>query len=517
MAAAEQAGPQKKLSDLPLRMPTAIEAEAPYFEILELAAARPDALASDPIMLTGDEGCDAVLYASDLFRLAARVCESLEHRVNPLTGLPGRVQCEQRVIDIMHERANPAVRTAIDPLRVAFIDIRGFNICNTVLGFQIGDQLIRTLAGIILGVIEEHNDPGAYLGHLTEDRFIMIASDEMLRRIASEVPARFNREAGHWTAGAAAAFVTSEAYKPLQIHKDDIHQNHRPTHPCGEPRALGREQRTGRVRPRPGAQGPGQSRWPAARPASARSSFGKKTLANRPTRPRRNCRRLIRASMPGACPPNPSNLRSRPPAGSFRCLSRPARSACSPWPRRSRPMAAGTAPTSSSACPPAAGSWLFDMPCPTCGMTTSFTHAANGDPIAAFAAQPAGTLLAITTAAVFFGSIHTALFGVRVGRLFRPLGGAKSIWIMIASLLLAWIYKNPYVVTTTAPPPPVPTTPRPDHAPFLCLHTIFRRLFAPHRTAHAGRCQLPENTPMPPHTPFPPTRTRTPPASHESS
>ncbi len=88
-------------------------------------------------------------------------------------------------------------------------------------------------------------------------------------------------------------------------------------------------------------------------------------------------------------------------------------------------------------------SWVitFDKPCPTCGMTTAFAHAAEGEMLASARVQPAGFLLAVGAAAAFWTLLHTAVFGSRAARLFRPLWTPR--WIAAAGgvLVLAWVYK----------------------------------------------------------------------------
>lgn len=83
----------------------------------------------------------------------------------------------------------------------------------------------------------------------------------------------------------------------------------------------------------------------------------------------------------------------------------------------------------------------FDKPCPTCGMTTSFAHAADGDLAASAGVQPAGALLAVGASAAFWTLLHAAVFGSRIARIFRPLWTTR--WILAAAALLAgaWLYK----------------------------------------------------------------------------
>src|SRR6056297_2371356 len=60
-------------------------------------------------------------------------------------------------------------------------------------------------------------------------------------------------------------------------------------------------------------------------------------------------------------------------------------------------------------------SWpaLFNAPCPTCGMTTAFSHAAGLEIPRAFVTQPMGALLAVGTSVVFWFALHSAFTGSR--------------------------------------------------------------------------------------------------------
>ncbi|MCA9261274.1 MAG: DUF2752 domain-containing protein [Planctomycetales bacterium] len=48
----------------------------------------------------------------------------------------------------------------------------------------------------------------------------------------------------------------------------------------------------------------------------------------------------------------------------------------------------------------------FNLPCPSCGMTTAFSHVVRGQLVAAFASNAGGTALALTT--VVIGCYATA-------------------------------------------------------------------------------------------------------------
>ena len=84
-----------------------------------------------------------------------------------------------------------------------------------------------------------------------------------------------------------------------------------------------------------------------------------------------------------------------------------------------------TSPKSKASC------WIS-----TCGMTTAFAHAANGDLLASFLTQPLGMLLSLATAMAALVGWYVVATGSRVGVLLGRLWGMKSGWIL-AGLLLA--------------------------------------------------------------------------------
>ncbi|GJQ29805.1 MAG: hypothetical protein HBSAPP03_16890 [Phycisphaerae bacterium] len=83
----------------------------------------------------------------------------------------------------------------------------------------------------------------------------------------------------------------------------------------------------------------------------------------------------------------------------------------------------------------------FDKPCPTCGMTTAFAHAADAHYLEAFHAQPMGAMLAIGAAGVFWGAAHVAATGSRLGRVGATMLGGRGLWTLAALTAAAWGYK----------------------------------------------------------------------------
>jgi Na+/melibiose symporter-like transporter len=91
---------------------------------------------------------------------------------------------------------------------------------------------------------------------------------------------------------------------------------------------------------------------------------------------------------------------------------------------------------------PSCGWVIFmEVPCPTCGMTTAFSHAARGDLIASFAAQPLGCVLAVSTAVALLISLLVMVTGAPLARPLGALWGRRTGWWIAAAVLAAWIYK----------------------------------------------------------------------------
>ncbi|QQE12844.1 DUF2752 domain-containing protein [Planctomycetota bacterium] len=80
------------------------------------------------------------------------------------------------------------------------------------------------------------------------------------------------------------------------------------------------------------------------------------------------------------------------------------------------------------------------LPCLTCGMTTSVTHAVRGDLLTAFWLQPFGAMLAVGAAAfsfVFGWSLYTGMSLEPIGRvIWRP----RVIIPLAVLLVLSWVY-----------------------------------------------------------------------------
>ena len=87
--------------------------------------------------------------------------------------------------------------------------------------------------------------------------------------------------------------------------------------------------------------------------------------------------------------------------------------------------------------------WIvtMDIPCPTCGMTTAFAHAANGNLLRSLGAQPLGAALALFTAMALLVAVYIAVTGSVIGSAFARLWSGRMAWILAVVAIAAWAYK----------------------------------------------------------------------------
>ena len=81
------------------------------------------------------------------------------------------------------------------------------------------------------------------------------------------------------------------------------------------------------------------------------------------------------------------------------------------------------------------------MPCPGCGMTTSFAWFARGNVPASLYVQPMGTALAAIACAAVWAGLYVAVSGRPAYRLFRLLPGRYYLMPLLVLGVLAWGWK----------------------------------------------------------------------------
>ena len=117
-------------------------------------------------------------------RLRAVIMRATTTReLSPLTGMSGNS-------DILRE-ISERLRTH-EEFAVLYPDIDNFKSYNDHYGFIRGDDVIKTLAAIILGVLEENYSPAHFAGHVGGDDFVILTEPARAEEVAAEITRRFD-------------------------------------------------------------------------------------------------------------------------------------------------------------------------------------------------------------------------------------------------------------------------------------------------------------------------------------
>ena len=81
------------------------------------------------------------------------------------------------------------------------------------------------------------------------------------------------------------------------------------------------------------------------------------------------------------------------------------------------------------------------LPCPSCGMTTSWAWFSRGNVVASLYIQPMGTVLAALAACCFWAGLYVAITGRPVYRLLHVIPGRYYFVPLLAFAILAWGWK----------------------------------------------------------------------------
>lgn len=117
-------------------------------------------------------------------RLRAVMTRSTTTRgLSPLTGMSGNS-------DILREISRRLAES--ERFAVLYPDIDSFKSYNDHYGFLRGDDVIKTLATIVLEVLEENHSNHHFAGHVGGDDFVILTEPALAETIAAEITKRFD-------------------------------------------------------------------------------------------------------------------------------------------------------------------------------------------------------------------------------------------------------------------------------------------------------------------------------------
>ena len=103
---------------------------------------------------------------------------------NPLTHLPGNTS----IIDEMQK--NIALK---NNFAVGYVDLDKFKAYNDYYGFEKGDEVIRTLARVLIEAVRTIIGDNGFVGHIGGDDFVIIADDTIIDGISQRIVTEFDK------------------------------------------------------------------------------------------------------------------------------------------------------------------------------------------------------------------------------------------------------------------------------------------------------------------------------------
>lgn len=175
------AAPLSACKSLPRHGEPAIDISASIADALRAMAERADVEALTPLPATGIDGERLAVRAGDLLRAAARQLGEETLHFSPIFEMPDSFACELAV----QRRI-----AAGDESSLAVIDVRRMGAYNAAVGNELGDLLLSHLAGLLRTAARRNN---AFVGHMGDDRFLLIATQDALAAAVEEIVLRFDR------------------------------------------------------------------------------------------------------------------------------------------------------------------------------------------------------------------------------------------------------------------------------------------------------------------------------------
>lgn len=153
----------KPISDIMDKNFLSVDCKMPISDVSSIAMSRPKNKLYDFIVVTENDKYMGTVTIKDLLQKTTEIEVSAAKHQNPLSGLPGNMIIEQKLIQCLSSKKVCCV---------AYIDIDNFKAYNDCYGFENGDLIIKLLADILKENYHEH-----FVGHIGGDDFIVILNE----------------------------------------------------------------------------------------------------------------------------------------------------------------------------------------------------------------------------------------------------------------------------------------------------------------------------------------------------
>ncbi len=155
----------RPISSIMDRQPLAVDYDTKIDVVSKSAMTRTDAHLYDNIIVTKNEEYHGIITVKDLLEKTTEMEVNHAKHLNPLTGLPGNILIEAKLTDFIENNG---------PYTVLYIDIDNFKVYNDIYGFESGDNMLLSVANIIVSCVSGHCPDDSFVGHIGGDDYVIM-------------------------------------------------------------------------------------------------------------------------------------------------------------------------------------------------------------------------------------------------------------------------------------------------------------------------------------------------------
>jgi diguanylate cyclase (GGDEF)-like protein len=119
-----------------------------------------------------------------LARIRTQLRHVQENWLHPLTGLPGGVQVERAIMNLLQQGV---------PWSLLYLDLNNFKAYNDAYGFLRGNEMIRVVARLSADVVHRLGNETDFVGHVGGDDFVIATTPDLVELLCKALIERFDQ------------------------------------------------------------------------------------------------------------------------------------------------------------------------------------------------------------------------------------------------------------------------------------------------------------------------------------
>ena len=144
----------------------------------------------DDICITDNGSYAGIISVGDILSAITKNNLALAIGANPLSGLPGNDFIQRKIRDLLEKP---------EYFDICYIDIDFFKPYNDRHGFAKGDEVIQSVADILVGALSKYEaDPVSFAGHIGGDDFILLTIPERSVSVCQDIIDQFDNKLTHF-------------------------------------------------------------------------------------------------------------------------------------------------------------------------------------------------------------------------------------------------------------------------------------------------------------------------------